>query len=92
MLIAAVDKTYICSLRDKYIGYANITILQMLTHLYAAYTKITEGDIEENNKCMRVDYDVNQPIEVLIEQIVGTVYMAAADYKQNSSEQVVTAA
>ena len=33
ILIAAVDEAYIRSLRDKYIGYANVTTLDMLTHL-----------------------------------------------------------
>ena len=45
LLIDTVDETYIRSLRDKYIGYANITTLQMLTHLYTAYAKIDEGDL-----------------------------------------------
>ena len=35
-LIAAYDKTYIWSLRDKYIGYANIATKEMLAHLYLA--------------------------------------------------------
>ena len=78
LLIAAVDETYIRSLFDKYIGYANITALQMLTHLYAAYAKITEGGLEDNNKRMRANYDVNQPMEVIIEHIDNTVDMAAA--------------
>ena len=37
ILIAAVDEAYIRSLRDKYIGYANVTTLDMLTHIYATY-------------------------------------------------------
>ena len=59
LLISAVDETYIRYLRDKYIGYDNITTLQMLTLLYTAYAKITKGDIEENDKRMHADYDVN---------------------------------
>ena len=38
----------------------------MLTHLYAAYAKINEGHIEENNKHMRAGYDVNQVMDILI--------------------------
>ena len=92
LLIAAVDETYIGSLRDKYIGYANITTLQMLTHLYAASAKITEGDIKENDKRMRTDYDVNQPMVFIIEQIDDAVDMAAVANNPYSAEQVVTAA
>ena len=92
LLIAAVNETYIRSLHDKYIGYANITTLQMLMHLYSAYAKITEGDIEDNEKCMHADYDVNQLIEVLIEQIDDEVDMAAVADNPYSDEQVVAAA
>jgi hypothetical protein len=59
LLIAAVDETYVRALRDKYIGYANVTVLEMLTHLYT--TKITESDLEANDERMKADYDVNQP-------------------------------
>ena len=64
----------------------------MLTHLYAAYAKITKGDLEENDKRMRADYYVNQPMEVLIESIDNAVDMTAAADKPYSAEQVVTAA
>ena len=92
LLIAAVDETYIRFLCDKYIGYANITTLKMLMHLYAAYAKINEGDLEEKDKLMRADYDVNQPMEVLIKQIDEKVDMVAASDNPYSNEQVVTAA
>ena len=59
LLIASVDETYIWSLRNKYIGYANISTLQMLTNLYSAYAKITESYLEENEKPMRANYNVN---------------------------------
>ena len=58
----------------------------MLTHLYAAYGKITKGDLEENEKRMRADYDVNQPMEVLIKQIDNAVDMAAASDNPYSAE------
>jgi hypothetical protein len=92
LLIAAVDDTYVRSLRDKYIGYANVTTLMMLKHLYDSYARISEGDLEENDARMKADYDVNQPIEVLIDQIDDTVDMAAAAENPYTPEQVVTIA
>ena len=50
LLISAVDETYIQSLRDKYIGYTKIITKEMLAQLYLAYTKISDGDLEENDK------------------------------------------
>ena len=78
LLIDAVNKTYIQSLREKYIGYANVTTKEMLAHLYLADTKISDGYLEENDKRMRANYDVNQPMEVLIENIDDAVDIAAA--------------
>ena len=57
-----------------------------------AYSKITEGDIEDNEKCMHADYDVNQLIEVLIKQIDDEVDMAAVADNPYSAEQVVSSA
>ena len=41
ILIASIDEAYIRSLRDKYIGSTNVTTLQMLTHLYDSYARIS---------------------------------------------------
>jgi hypothetical protein len=92
LLIGAVDETFLRSLRDKYIGYANVTTLQMLTHLYAAYAQISETDLQANDEQMKSDYDVNQPIEVLIDQIDDAVDLAAAASNPYTPEQVVTIA
>ena len=41
LLLAVVDESYVRSLRDKYVGYANITTLTILNHLYDSYARIT---------------------------------------------------
>ena len=78
LFIAAVDKTYIRPLRDKYIGYSNITTKEMLAHLYLASEKILDGYLEDNDKWMRANYDINQPMEVLIEKMDNSVDITAA--------------
>ena len=40
ILIGTVDEMFIRSLRHRYIGYANVTTLQILTHLYSTYAHI----------------------------------------------------
>ena len=92
LLIATVDETYLRSLQEKYIGYANVTTKEMLAHLYLAYAKISDGDLEDNDKRMRADYDVNQPMEVLIKQVNNAVEITAAADNLYSAEQVVPAA
>ena len=57
ILIASIDEAYIHSLRDKSIGYTNVTTLQMLTHLYNSYARISQFDIEENDKRFKQQWD-----------------------------------
>ena len=78
LLISAVIKTYIRSLRYKYIGCANIATKDIMEHLYPYYAKILDGALEENDKQMRANYDMNQPMKVFIDQIDDVVDIAAA--------------
>ena len=66
-LISAIDKTYIRVKRNKFVGYANITMLNLLKYLYEGYARITLGDLKENDKHMNQPYDINEPIEVLFD-------------------------
>ena len=79
-LIAAVDDVYISSLKMPYIGYGNVSVLDLLTHLYSTYAKISPGDLEKNEKRMQTPYDANRPIELLFKQIEDAV--AYADHGQ----------
>ena len=40
-LLAAVDDIFLCSLKQPYIGYGNVTVLDLLTHLYSTYAQIS---------------------------------------------------
>ena len=91
-LIAAVEPIYLRAIRDKYVGFGNLTILEMLTHLYSSYAKITPADLEKNDVRMKAPYDANDPPELLIQQVQdGVDYAAHADCPY-SPEQVVTIA
>ena len=75
-LLAAVDDIFICSLKAPYIGYGNVTVLDMLTHLFATYAQISPGDLANNESRMTKDYDPNLPIETLFLQIEDAVAYA----------------
>lgn len=92
ILIGAIDEAYIRSLRDKYIGYANVSTLDMLSHLYDTYARITQGALEENDQRLKQDWDPNQPFEVLIDQIEDAVDFAAAGKTPYTTEQIVNSA
>ena len=75
-LLAAVEDIFICSLKQPYIGYGNVTVLDLLTHLFATYAQISPGDLAINEPRMTKDYDPNLPIETLFLQIEESVAYA----------------
>ena len=68
-ILNAFDEMYTRGLRNTHTGYANITALQLITHMYTTYGKITSMDLEANDNKMKAPYDSTQPIEVLFQQI-----------------------
>jgi len=91
-LIAAVDEKFIRSKRNKYVGYANVTTLQLLNHLYENYAKITRNNLCENDQRMNTAYDPNNPIEVLIDQIEDAINFAATGNVPYTPKQIVNVA
>ena len=91
-LLGAVDDMFVSSLADPHVGYANVTTLQLLQHLYDTYAKITDGDLEENKEAMAAAYDVNLPIETLYKRIEDCVQYAAAANTPFTAAQVVSTA
>jgi hypothetical protein len=65
-VIAAVDVMYLKSLRNRITGFATATTLEMLTHLYTSYGRLTPADLQGNDTRLRNPYDTNQPIEALL--------------------------
>jgi len=65
-------------LHNRHNGYANITNLKLLTHLYTIYAKINVADLEANTARMKMPYDVNLPVETLFDQIEDAIEFAAA--------------
>ena len=51
------------------VGLANLTPLQIITHLYASYGNIDEVDLETNKTNMMQPYSMDQPIETFVEQL-----------------------
>ena len=73
LLLGAVDDMFVRSLRNRHIGYANVTTLQILTHLYTTYAQIKPSDLDANHDRMKAPYDCNLPIETFFDQIEDAV-------------------
>ena len=52
LLIAAVPAIFIRTLSDPVFGFANVTCLELLTHLRTTYGNITDLELEANKKKM----------------------------------------
>ena len=91
-LIAAVDPLFLQTIRQQYVGFANRTIREMLTHLYDTYADISAENLEENDKKMREPWDPNSPFEGLIKQIKDAVDLADHAGAPYSQEQIVNTA
>lgn len=68
-LILAVPEVYYQVLGDDEIGYADVTTLQMLTHLDNTYGSLTEDDLERNVKLMHSPWSIQEPIETLFARL-----------------------
>ena len=92
LLIGAVDDMFINALCDPHVGYANITTLQLLTHLYDTYGRITDVDLRKNQEIMTEPFDVNLPVETFFRRIEECVDFAAHGRTPFTPEQVVSSA
>ena len=87
-----MDDVYFRSLRGNLYGYASVTVLDLITHLYATYGNITPHELEENDKRIRQPYDVTQPFETFTAQIEDSVEYANAGNTPFTAEQVLAIA
>jgi hypothetical protein len=60
---------YLNILNDNMVGFANISDLEMLDHLFMTYGNITAVDLENNVEQMRRAWDPQQPVESLFKKI-----------------------
>jgi hypothetical protein len=60
---------YLDIFNDNMVGYANISAIYMLDHLFETYGNITAVDLEINFEHMRRAWDPQPPVESLFKQI-----------------------
>jgi hypothetical protein len=77
-LIAACPNRFINALNDPEFGYNNVTTLQLLTHLWNTYGRITSSDLDENDKRLNKAWHPPTPIETLFTQLDDAAIFATA--------------
>jgi hypothetical protein len=68
-IISVFEPMYLEILNDNMVGYANISAIDMVDHLFETYGNITAVDLEINFEHMRRAWDPQQPVESLFKQI-----------------------
>jgi hypothetical protein len=76
-IIGVFEPMYLEILNDNMVGYANISAIDMLDHLFETYGNITAVDLEINSEHMRRAWDPQQPVETLFKQVQD-----CADYSE----------
>ena len=89
-LLAAVDDIYVRTLRNTHTGYARVTTLELLTHLYKVYGRLTPMALQDNDNRFRQAYNPAEPFEMLVQQIEDAQAFAAAGGQAYTAEQVVS--
>jgi hypothetical protein len=64
-LLAAVEPRFVSELKDTSIGFANITLLQFLTHLFTNFGTITGADLNANRASILTAWNIDDPIQEL---------------------------
>ena len=89
ILLSAVDKMFIRSLRHKYVGYGLTTTRTILDH----YTPLTPTSpppyLQENDAVFCTPYYINQPIESLFDRVENCGDYAATGNTTYSLEKVI---
>jgi hypothetical protein len=87
--IAAIAVIYYRSLRNRITGYANVTTLTILLHLYDSYSSILHTNLIDNDTHMKAPYDPSQHIELLFVQFDDAIELAAAANAAYTGPQIV---
>ena len=69
---------------------ANITPLQIITHLYRTYGDIDEINLETNKTNMMQPYSPDQSIRTLVEQLEYGRFFAAAGHQPLHDHKLIT--
>jgi hypothetical protein len=85
----AVPSLYLRALRHAHSGFMNISLREILAHLFTAYGRITPHDLSNNNKQFQEPWDPSTPFETCIEKIKTAIEYAADGNAPYTDGQIV---
>ena len=69
LILNAVDNKYITDLEDDLTGYAKVSPLELMTHLWTSYGTVDDADHAANEEAMKKPWAPPEPIDTLFEQL-----------------------
>ena len=69
LILNAVDNKYITDLEDDLTGYAKVSPLELMTHLWTSYGTVDDADHAANEEAMKKPWTPPEPIATLFEQL-----------------------
>lgn len=73
----AVPATYLRAIRNIHAGFSNISLREMLAHLFTSYGRITPYDLQTNDKHFHEPWDPSSPFETCIDKVETAIEYAA---------------
>jgi hypothetical protein len=92
LIIEAFDDAYLNALSDEIVCYTNCTSLQLLTQLLTYYAMIAPTELTQNYERLNTQYDPNQPIETLFQQIQDARAFAVAGGQPYGNTMIINVA
>ena len=65
-LVSVFEDAYLSTLKNTYTGYATNTTLELITHLYYHYARISSTEMLDDDKNLRSSYNVGGALEGII--------------------------
>ena len=56
-ILSTFDEVYLKGLRNRHVGYQNVSAREIIQHLYLNYGVITPAKLDENDARMREPFD-----------------------------------
>ena len=69
LILNAVDNKYITDLEDDLTGYAKVSPLELMTHLWTSYGTVDDADHAANEEAMKKPWTPPEPIATLFDQL-----------------------
>jgi hypothetical protein len=88
-LFNAVEDVYVSAIKSPLTGYNNLSVHDILKHLFTSYGKIPPSRASQNAQDLYKPWDANTPFEHLIKQIQDCRDIAAAANQPFSNEQIL---